>query len=300
MTSESEQINGAADWILRARPSYFALSAAAPLWTTVGRYETAAPLDVNIHAGLEVGIILSGRAERHFQEYVLPGIPGDVWLCAMWEPHGWRVRVAGTERVVLVFLPEFLGEEMLGELHWLSLFAAPPKHRPAVTTPAMRQKVLAIGREMEREIVGRQLGWETAVRIHLLHLLFLLGRNWRPPRGRKHPARRTSAEALTRIMPALLLLHTRNPEGVSLSEAAAACGLGRSQFSTVFHHTMGVSFGQFALRGRLAAAALLLLNTGLSAQAIARQTGFADPSHFHRAFVRHYGCTPGRYRTSRG
>jgi AraC-like DNA-binding protein len=62
---------------------------------------------------------------------------------------------------------------------------------------------------------------------------------------------------------------------------------------------MGVTFGRFALRARLHQAAHLLLHTGIPIDTIAKDTGFADGSHLHRAFVRTYDCTPAQYRKRR-
>jgi AraC-like DNA-binding protein len=59
---------------------------------------------------------------------------------------------------------------------------------------------------------------------------------------------------------------------------------------------MGTSFGQFSLRARLGYAAHRLLASDLTVEAIAQRAGFVDASHFHRTFVRHYGCTPRTYR----
>jgi transcriptional regulator GlxA family with amidase domain len=39
-----------------------------------------------------------------------------------------------------------------------------------------------------------------------------------------------------------------------------------------------------------------LLTSNLPIEAIARKAGFVDASHFHRTFVKHYGCTPRTYR----
>ncbi len=82
-------------------------------------------------------------------------------------------------------------------------------------------------------------------------------------------------------------------------DAARACGLRRSQFDLVFKEAMGMSFGRFVRRARLTVAAHLLLATDLSTAAIAVESGFADASHLHRTFVRHYGHTPGEYRSRR-
>ncbi len=293
MTEGREPRDVRLDWMIRARRSEFALSASVPLWAYAGPYPVATPLDIDVHPGIEVGITLSGRVERHFADYLLPGAPGDVWLCAMWEPHAWRVIEPGAERVVLIFLPEFLRDEMLGDLPWLSLFTAPPSQRPHVTTPELRRAVLMTGRKLYDDIVAKQPGWQTAVRLGLLRLLFDLSRGWRPPEEARAVPR---AGNLNRIMPALTLLHARNAHGLSLVEAAKACNLGQTRFGTLFRETMGLSFGQFRQRARLASAARLLLTTDLTLDDIAAQLEFTDSSHLHRAFVKHYGSTPGQYR----
>jgi len=284
------------DWMVRARRPEFALSASVPLWAYAGPYSVATPsdIDVDVHPGIEVGITLSGRTERHFADYLLPGAPGDVWLCAMWEPHAWRVIEPGSERVVLIFLPEFLRDEMLGDLPWLSLFTAPPSQRPHVTTPELRRAVLTTGRNLSDDILAKQPGWETAVRLGLLRLLFDLSRGWRPPEEALRATPR--AGNLNRIMPALTLLHERKSHGLSLLEAAKACNLRQTRFGMLFRETMGLSFGHFRQRARLASAARLLLTTNLTLDDIAAQLAYTDSSHLHRTFAKHYGCTPGQYR----
>jgi len=282
------------DWVIRADRFEHALTPGGPPHGEASRHRGPTPLELNVHDGIEVGIMLSGRAERHFQDYVIPGIPGDVWLCAMWEPHGRRVTSAMTENVVVMFLPDFLGEEMLGEVPWLSLFAVPASQRPRVITNEMRDTALAIGHELRREVLQKRRGWETAVRLGLLRLLFALSRDWQPPAtgGRKRPL----TSNLSRIMPVLSAFHAHPEERITLPEAASACGLSRSRFALVFRETMGLSFGQFCLRARLAFVAHRLLTADLSVEDIAEQVGFVDASHLHHAFARLHGCTPGRYR----
>jgi transcriptional regulator GlxA family with amidase domain len=60
---------------------------------------------------------------------------------------------------------------------------------------------------------------------------------------------------------------------------------------------MGMSFGRFCLHTRLRLAARMLTSTDFSIEAIADHTGFADGSHLQRTFAKHYGCTPGSYRS---
>ena len=283
------------DGVVQVYNPDYKLTAASPLWAATHWHSYAGPPAVSIHAGLEVGVVLAGREEVQLEGCLIPGDPGDVWLCAMSEPHTYRVTVSNTANLVLVFLPSFLGEEMLGDAPWLTLFAARPSDRPRVSSPDTRKTVLAIARDLQREIEAKGDSWQCAIRLELLRLLFHVSRGWTYPSSSRA---RGSAHAgnLTRLMPALTLLHERTPQLVSREEAARACGLGRSRFTMLFHETMGVSFRIFRKRARIAFAANLLLTSDLPMDVVAEQAGFADASHLHHSFVEEYRCTPGQYR----
>ena len=277
-------------------PDYH-LTPDAPLWASTHLHTVSGPPAISIHAGLEVGIVLAGREEIRVGDSSLQGDPGDVWLCAVSEPHHYRVTVPNTMNLVLVFLPAFLGEEMLGEKPWLTLFAVPPAKRPRVTTEALRSLVLDIAADLRREVEERQEGWRSAVRLGLLRLLFHLSRGWQYPGS--EGGGRAYLGNLRRIMPALMVIHEKPSVPFSREEAARACGLGPSRFTMLFRETMGISFQTFRRRARIAFAANLLLTTNASVETIAEQAGFSDASHLHRAFVQEYGCTPGGYRDQR-
>jgi len=281
-----------------ARPVESFASPESPLWGAVVRYDRPEPLETHMHQCFEVGLLVSGRQERHFEGFVVEATPGDVWLNAAWEPHGWQTLTAGTCRLSLHFVAEFLGDETFEGMPWLVLFASRPEERPRVTSAEMREELLGVGGDLCRELEERRWGWQSAVRLGILHLLLAISRAWKP---RSDHTREGWARMhnLARIMPAVQLLHSQHPRRVSRDKAAAACGLGVSQFSFLFRHTMGMSFGRFSIRHRLGHAAHLLLTTDLPVDEIARETGFAHASHLHRSFVRSYGYTPFEYRQRR-
>jgi len=295
MARRREADESDAGWAVEVKNPDYHLTPAAPLWAATHWHTYAGPPAISIHAGIEVGIVLAGREEIQLEGCVIRGDPGDVWLCAMSEPHTYRVVVPDTTNLVMIFVPSFLGEEMLGDKPWLTLFASPPVERPQVTTLELRQTVMAIGRELQREIDSKEDGWDCAVRLDLLRLLFYLSRGWNYQSSTKEGGSAYTGN-LGRIMPALALLHERIPQPVSRAEAARACGLGRSRFTMLFRETMGVSFRTFRRRARIAFAANMLLTTDLCTENIAEVAGFADASHLHRSFVQEYGCTPGQYR----
>jgi AraC family transcriptional regulator len=82
----------------------------------------------------------------------------------------------------------------------------------------------------------------------------------------------------------------------SLGELAAGAGVHPSYLAQVFRQHYGTSVGEYLRRLRLDWAAAQLASTDVSLAAIAMTAGFADQAHFTRAFKRHIGVTPGRYR----
>jgi len=291
------------DWVIRATRWQHHLSETSPVFCHHPFYALPQPLELDVHGDMELGIVLAGEVERHYEKCVLRCQPGDVWLCAMWEPHGRRVIASGTEIVVFMFLPAFLGEETLGEVSWLDLFAVAPDRRPRVAGPEMRAQMLAAGRELRRESEERGFGWISAVRLQLLGVVLALSRARRllqhTPDGLAEP-RRVRAYDLSRVMPAVDEVHRHPDHRITADEAAAICRLSRSHFDRIFGHTMGMGFGEFCLRARVAFAAHRLLTTELSVEDVAAEAGFSDGSHLHRVFVARYGCTPATYRRQAG
>jgi AraC family transcriptional regulator len=86
---------------------------------------------------------------------------------------------------------------------------------------------------------------------------------------------------------------------VTLVELAKACRLSRSHFARAFKVTTGVAPHQWLLIERIRRAKRLLASSSLSIEQIADDCGFADQSHFTRAFGRAVRTTPARWRRAR-
>lgn len=83
---------------------------------------------------------------------------------------------------------------------------------------------------------------------------------------------------------------------ILLADLAAACGLSIRQFTRAFRQTTGFAPHQWLLRRRIDKAMSLLAHTTQPLSLIATACGFADQSHFTRAFSRVAGMTPARWR----
>jgi len=90
--------------------------------------------------------------------------------------------------------------------------------------------------------------------------------------------------------------HFRNDLDAAL--VAQALGISVRYLHKVFAGT-GQSFAEYVVKRRLESAASTLNSPAfadLSISEISRRSAFSDPAHFHRAFKKHYGCTPGDWR----
>jgi AraC family transcriptional regulator, positive regulator of tynA and feaB len=86
--------------------------------------------------------------------------------------------------------------------------------------------------------------------------------------------------------------------GYSVAACAAEAGLSERYIHRLFSGDED-SFGTFLINQRLNAATRMMRHPGsahLPLATIALETGFADPSHFTRAFRARYGMTPGDWR----
>jgi len=266
-----------------------------PFVANLFHYARSGDSGVNIHEGLEVGVTIRGCMDFNVDRYTFSALPGEAWLMGMWEPHRWHVTQPNTLVVSILFIPEFLGNEMIQGTQWQPMFMCPPAARPMSSKADLLDQTLAIGHEMKSEIEQRKSGWQIAIRLNLAKLLLLLWRNWEPQSQGQAPRIQNNG-TFDRIMPALAIVRSQPSQRLNLREAAAKCGLSPAQFSRVFAQTMGLSYGVFRTRAHLAYAAQLLLETDFSIETIAQKAGFTDASHLHRYFVKYYERTPGQFR----
>jgi AraC family transcriptional regulator len=87
-----------------------------------------------------------------------------------------------------------------------------------------------------------------------------------------------------------------DPRITSVDELATIANVHPAYLARCFRRQYAVSIGQYARRVRLQWAAQRLSTTDESVSSIALRAGFADQSHFTRAFRAHSGLTPRQFR----
>jgi AraC family transcriptional regulator len=91
-------------------------------------------------------------------------------------------------------------------------------------------------------------------------------------------------------------LHAEPDGAVSVAQLAAAANVHPAHLARMFRRHYGVSIATYLRRLRLDRAAAKLAGSDAPVARIAAEEGFADQSHFTRAFTCHTGVTPARYR----
>ena len=68
----------------------FDLSSTQPIQGFNCRWPDKKTFWSDMHYSVELGILLSGRTNRYYRDSHIDLVPGNIWLCNMWEPHGFK------------------------------------------------------------------------------------------------------------------------------------------------------------------------------------------------------------------
>ena len=247
----------------------------------------------DMHYALEFGFVLSGKMKRHYQHWDTELGPGQVWLCGIWEPHGYDILQAPCAVVIYAISPEMLAMTRFPEIpsfDCMAPFVIPPDQRPQAAFDR-RHLFLALGRRALNILNTKPDQEAVILRLLLLETLLALCQHW--PGSR--PGATVPADRFFIVNRAVLMVF-KSTEWITVRKAAQACGIRPATFTRLFREVMGITFVDFSLRYRLHGAKEQLLHSQIPIKAIAASWGFTDKSHFHHVFVSHYGCTPSEYR----
>lgn len=117
--------------------------------------------------------------------------------------------------------------------------------------------------------------------------------------GRLRRKVRTGVLDSARLRAVQALIAERCAESLSLDELAREAGMSRYHFVRAFSRAVGMTPHAWQLDRRIERARAWL-ERGMSLADAALQLGFADQSHFQRAFKQRVAATPGEYRQVAG
>jgi AraC-like DNA-binding protein len=144
-----------------------------------------------------------------------------------------------------------------------------------------------IARRLTSELAASDRFTELAIDTLVIQMLIATARRpWQPERSGSPRWLRTVLD----------ILHNDTGRAFSLRDLAATVDLHPTYLARAFQARTGQSPARYGRNLRLSEAAAALRCTNSSIAQIALDCGFADQSHFTRAFTRTNGIPPGRYR----
>ena len=240
------------------------------------------PLRRRLH--WECAAILSGRAAPTLAEAApLPSTPA-LWVFPPGHLHGWASSQAGTCRVCILHLtgiPRLIADaaDSAGHLH-LPL------------DPARRRIIDRLDRRLAELLTARPAASEIAAELARGELGILLCPLLAPS------ASNAGEDAAHLLKRALAWLDSHLHEGAGIDQAARAVAVSPAHLRRLAHAVAGRSPRDLLTQLRLERACDLLRQTDDSLAAIAWACGYADAVALSKAFLRHHGQRPGRWRTA--
>jgi AraC family transcriptional regulator len=159
-----------------------------------------------------------------------------------------------------------------------------------IQDPLLTQLGFALWQELEQSAPVGKLYAQTAAQMLAVHLL----RHYTSERGTfKDLSQGLTAQQMRRVMD---FVQAHLDQDLSLESLAQQTGFSPYHFTRLFRQATGESPHQFVLRQRIERARHLLKEKEVPLAHVAKESGFADQSHFTQVFKRHFGLTPRAYR----
>ncbi|MEA3479487.1 MAG: helix-turn-helix domain-containing protein [Bacteroidota bacterium] len=248
----------------------FDLSALKPIQLIYNSHKDLDDYWFDMHYEFEVGVILSGRMKREYLDHEMILNPGEVWLCGMWEPHGFELLETPCVALVFVIDPAYVAESTFLNMDILTPFQVHPANRPQVNMDKRDTIIQLSERVLEK---SDDPDWR---KIFFSQLMLTLCENWQVPEGSLK-----SFELQNSIQQALRLVFNER-RLITTREAASVCHMSETGFRNAFGRLMDCTFSEFALQYRIRGAITHLRNSNETQESIARDWGFTDASHLHK------------------
>ncbi len=128
------------------------------------------------------------------------------------------------------------------------------------------------------------------------HAIFLISRRVLRATQRISKREPSGLLSLTRLQPAIDVIHGNPERDFTLLELARLCNSSVFHFARSFSAKTGSAPFRLQRKLRLQKARELLLETDLSVGEVAIAVGIENLTHFSRVFREYYGCSPREYR----
>ena len=271
----------------RTTTHHFWRSSALPFVESRRASDSAACYAPHSHSTLSIGAVDGGESvfSRNGQRQKL--VCGDVVLIPAGEVHSCNPADDGRWSYQMLYLdPAWIGG-VVGEM---GVFDAMVLNRlpPDVAPRRVHERLTQLNKCLFSSATDEDK--EAALLVFVGDLF---------AEGRLRRKVRTGVLDSARLRAVQALIAERCAESLSLDELAREAGMSRYHFVRAFSRAVGMTPHAWQIDQRIERARAWL-EQGMSLADAALQLGFADQSHFQRAFKQRVAATPGEYRQVAG
>lgn len=240
----------------------------------------------HFHPHHELYYIVSGKAKYFIGSDLFVLNQGDFIFIPQNEYHKTEyLSATETERILIFFDEEFLGEDFLKYLE-------KPKSTKFLQIPNENMhSIRSILRKIEEESSQKNEGYVEMQQLYLRQLLILLERHGQ---GAKQHLNAT----YTMIQDAAKYISSNYAEDLRLADVSRMYSLSPVHFGAQFKKVTGVGFRNYITITRISAAKAMFDSGEKNITKVAFACGFNDSNYFIKVFKEIMGTTPKKYTTT--
>ena len=255
------------------------------------------PIHPHWHYFMEIIYMIEGTAIMNCDEESFVTEPGDMVLFLPYQVHS----IYGVSNQTLKYyvLKFDMGKLSSGAgIHFQSLFRSTKGGKSA--TLCFRagdledEQVQWIFEKGCREMQRQEYGYQEMVQFYVSSLLVRVLRIWKKNGFDTERFVDVSSEESIYFITEYIDSHIQ--DNLKVEELAEKCHMSYPYFAKCFRELYGQSCKKYIAFIRMCKAEELLVSTGWDLNYISQETGFADCSHFIKAFKQKHGVTPKQYR----
>ncbi|TVX98014.1 AraC family transcriptional regulator [Cohnella terricola] len=156
--------------------------------------------------------------------------------------------------------------------------------------PEARREAAECIRQIHKEALNKDSGYELAVNMLIKKLLLILIRN----DSRGLLADQDRVERI-RLKPVLDFVEAGINDRITVEDACRLANMSYYYFVKFFKKIMGLSFTEYVNFRKIKRAEQLLLTRDMSVSEVGETIGMANMAHFYKMFKRYNGCSPKEF-----
>ena len=255
------------------------------------------PIHPHWHYFMEILYMIEGTAIMNCDEESYVTEPGDMVLFLPYQVHS----IYGvSDQTLKYYVLKFdMGKLSSGAgIHFQSLFRSAKGEKRAFlcfrADTLEEEQVRQIFEKGCREMQRQEYGYQDMVQYYVSSLLIMVLRSWRENGVDTEHIQNVREEDSIYYITEYIDTHIQ--DNLKVEELAAKRHMSYPYFAKCFRELYGQSCKKYIAFIRMCKAEELLISTGWDLNYISQETGFADCSHFIKAFKQKHGITPRQYR----